>query len=100
MGQCIRNPEVKKSFNKQASVVRNLLKPHRGNLWVNFLGPIDHLVVGWSKIYNFNKRLHKNPPPEHSLLDGQGTLEYDASSKAEIFVGKSEEQFQTPSYSI
>lgn len=60
---------------------------------------MDHSSEGWSKMLKLNRWLLKKLPPEHPLLDEQGILHYQASSKAEFFADHLKEQFKTPNYS-
>lgn len=92
--QHTRDPRIKSALNRQTSLVRDLLHSHRDESWSNFLETISPNQNGWDKIYKLNKRLLKKKPPDHPLTDPQGTLHFDAPTKAELFADAMEEQFR------
>lgn len=94
--QRTRDPAIKSLFNKQSALVKDLLLSHKDDQWTNFLSSIDNSSLGWSKLFKLNRRLLRKNPPDHPLQDSQGNLQYDSSTKANIFASCMEDQFKSP----
>lgn len=45
-----RNPDIKTALNRQTALVHDFLQTHRDRQWDNFLGSMDNLDKGWTKI--------------------------------------------------
>jgi len=92
--QRTRDPFIKTQLNSQTSRVRSLLLSHRDKEWSNFLGSVENRNDGRSAFFKLNRRLIRKPPPQHPLKDSNGSLCYDAVSKAELFADSMEFQFR------
>lgn len=91
-----RDPLIKRQYNQQTDLVRDLLQSFSDNEWYNLLGSIDNRVNGWSKLHKLSRRLLRKHPAEQPLFHDNFQLTYGPQSISEIFADIMEEHFKIP----
>lgn len=88
--QRTRNPETRRSFNRQCQVTKLLLNAYRSETWDSYLLSLD---IDDGSAWKAAKTLRGIKPTSHPL-HGQRGLVYSACDKAEAFADTMEDQFQ------
>lgn len=88
--QRTRNPETRRSFNRQCRVTKLLLDAYRSETWDEYLFSLD---IGDGSAWKAAKILRGTKPTSHPLHGQQGIV-YSACDKAEAFADTMEDQFQ------